>query len=115
MPRTQIYGQALPAAPLHRRSDTPLPRPALLLPYQNLAIRYARMSGSLTCGMRSNAARPCDVVLAVLVAAIHDFGAADKDVDGRNKPCHDMGKGRIVSTILDRTSVLHSPVFSRET
>ena len=43
--------------------------------------------------------------MAVLVAAIHDFDAAGKDVDGRDEPCHDVEKEPAVNTILNRTQV----------
>ena len=64
-----------------------------------------RLSGSLTCGTWSNTHRSFDLVMAVLVAAIHDFGAASKDVDGRDEPCHDVEKEPAVNTILNRTVV----------
>ena len=42
-------------------------------------------------------------VLAALVAAIHDFGAAGKDVDSRDEPCHDAEEEPVVNSIMNRS------------
>ena len=63
------------------------------------------VSGSLTRVTRSQARRSFDLVMAVLAAAIHDFGATVKDVDGKDEPRHDVEKEPVFNTILNRTSV----------
>jgi hypothetical protein len=46
----------------------------------------------------------CKFVVAVLVAVIDDFGAAGKDMDGRDEPCRNGKKKPVVNTILSRMS-----------
>src|SRR4051794_11532032 len=64
-----------------------------------------RLSGLLTCIAARNARRSFDLVMAVVVAGIHDFGAAVKAVDGRDGALPRRGKESVATTTLNRTVV----------
>jgi hypothetical protein len=45
--------------------------------------------------------------MAALVAAIHVFGSASKDVDGRDKPGHDDENASVPMTVFDVSAGRH--------